>query len=356
MLFAPLAAIMALRQPRHPVGWLLGAGALSIAASQFAQAYGVCALLVCSGRLPFGGLGVWIGNTTWPVVWAPLLLLLLVFPTGTFPSRSGRYLAWASVLFMLLEVTVAAVMPGPMPLSNTIFTSFENPTGIPWFPRDALMQFLLGPAFGIQLLLFLGVVVVMIRRFWRSAGIERQQLKWLMYAAAMFLVAEVIASTGALGGWSQLLANITSLGVPLAITIAIVRHRLLDIDVVIKRTLVYGFLSVLLLMAYWLGVVLLQRVLRPFTTGSDLTLVGSTMAVVALFQPLRRWVQMRVDRHFYRHHYDAERTLQALTARLRDEVDLDTVSLELMHAVQQTIHPAQVSVWLRPTSQHEQAR
>ncbi len=348
--FAPLAAVICIRRPTNRVGWLLGLGALCIAGSQCAQAYAVCALLVYPGRLPLGEVAVWIGNTTWPLVWAPLLLLLLVFPTGTLQSPRWRKLAWAVVLFAAVQQVVAAVVPGPMPLSGTVNTSFDNPTGLSLLSRDVVLHALLGPAFGVQLALLLATVVGMLLRFWRSTGVEQLQLKWLLFAATIFLAAEVLTTVGVFGDWGQVVSNVAAVGIPLAITTAIVRYRLFDIDVVINRALVYGVVSVVLLVAYWLGVILLQRALRPFTSSSELALIGSTVGIVALFQPVRREVQIRVDRRFYRHRYDAVRAVDAFTARLRHEMDLDTLSTELMNVIEDTVRPARLSVWLRPSA------
>ena len=187
-------------------------------------------------------------------------------------------------------------------------------------------------------------------RFRRSRGVERAQLKWLTYTAVitfgLLLIPFLVPP-----GWIKTLAAATSVfGVgllPVAIGIAITRYRLYDIDVLIRRTLIYAVLSAVLLATYVGGVGLLQTVLAPLTAGSGVAVAISTLAVVALFQPVRRRIQNAVDRRFYRATYDAERTLDSFAGRLRDEVDLESVRADLLHAVRETVQPAYASVWLR---------
>jgi hypothetical protein len=194
-------------------------------------------------------------------------------------------------------------------------------------------------------------------RFRSARGVERQQLKWFLYAAA----AVPILAPFSFGfiSWAPGLPSFLSLfiegvlwgltvsGVPIAIGIAVLRYRLYEIDVIIRRTLVYGVLTIGLGLIYWGTVVLLQQLLRPLTQGSDLAIVGSTLLVAAVFQPLRRRIQSGVDQRFYRQNYDAAHTLEHFSARLRDEVDLEALSAELLGVVRRTIQPQHVSLWLR---------
>jgi hypothetical protein len=147
---------------------------------------------------------------------------------------------------------------------------------------------------------------------------------------------------------SVTIVTLAFLLVPISITLAVLRYRLWDVDLLIKRTLVYGVLTVFLGACYWLSVVVLQQVLRPLTQGSDLAIVGSTLAIAALFQPLRYRIQHGVDRRFYRQRYEASRTLEAFSARLRSEVDLDSLGAELLAVVGRTMEPKRVSLWLKP--------
>ncbi len=187
-------------------------------------------------------------------------------------------------------------------------------------------------------------------RFRRSRGVEREQLRWLMYTAAVsvgLLLIGFLTPPGPAAAVAQV-ASLAGIGLlPIAIGIAITRYRLYDIDVLIRRTLIYAVLSAVLLATYVAGVALLQTILAPLTAGSGVAVAISTLAVVALFQPVRTRIQATVDRRFYRAKYDAERTLDAFAARLRDEVDLAALRGELLGAVNDTVQPAHASVWLR---------
>jgi hypothetical protein len=178
---------------------------------------------------------------------------------------------------------------------------------------------------------------------------------WCLSALATIFVARVVARQ--IGGDSSPLVVIlgvglmlAAMGVPVALGLAIFKYHLYDIDVLINRTLVYGVLTALLGLIYWAAVVVFQQLLSPLTQGSDLAVVGSTLAVAALFHTARRRTQAGVDRRFYRRRYDAQQTLEAFSGRLRQEVQLDSLRRELLAVVQHTMQPAQVSLWLRPTS------
>jgi hypothetical protein len=184
-------------------------------------------------------------------------------------------------------------------------------------------------------------------RFRRSRGIERQQLKWLVYAASFLPLASVNSIVPVLGSWSLLVLWGVVYTVPVAMGIAILRYRLYEIDLIIRRTVVYAAVTAVLALVYWGSVVILQQVLRPFTQGSDLSIVGSTLAVAALFLPLRQRIQTTVDRRFYRQRYDAARTLEAFSGRLREQLDLDALGTELLAVVDMTLQPQRRSLWLR---------
>jgi hypothetical protein len=185
-------------------------------------------------------------------------------------------------------------------------------------------------------------------RFRRSRGIERLQLKWLAYAGSLLPVVAVVNSgIPIFGSWGLLAAWIAIYAVPIAIGVAVMRYRLYEIDLLIRRTLIYAVLTAGLGAVYWASVVVLQQALRPFTQGSELAVVGSTLAVAALFQPARGKIQQAVDLRFYRRKYDAARTLDAFSSRLREDIDLDNLQSELLAVVNQTMQPAQTSLWLR---------
>jgi len=215
----------------------------------------------------------------------------------------------------------------------------------------------------IQLLvLLLGLVaaasVVVGRR--GARGVERQQIKWLLYAGAIFFVGPVFQITVSYvlrveGSWAlwvgNLLGVVSGLGGPIAIGVAILRYRLYEIDTLINRTLVYGALTASLALVYFGGVAITQTIFRAFTAQEQqpqLAIVVSTLVIAALFTPLRRRIQSFIDRRFYRSKYDARKTLEAFSAKLRDETDLDALNAELVGVVRETMQPAHVSLWLRP--------
>lgn len=343
---APLAGLIAVRRPSHPVGWLLGGVALLIGLSSSLQAYAQYGLLIHPRELPGDELAVWVGSWIWPLLHAPEVLLLLVFPTGALPSSRWRFVAWAGLSLPLLLALISAITPGPLHLSETQMTPSDNSTGLALVPLDLALQ-LIQVLFQVLLLALLAAVGSLVLRFRQAHGVERQQLKWLVYATSLFTATQVVQQIGVLGRWGQVATNAAGYGIPFAIPIAVVRYHVFEIDRIINRTLVYGALSAVLALVYWGGVVLLQRVLQPLTAESDLGVVAGTLAVAALFQPLRRWIQRVVDQRFYRQQYDARRTLEAFTSRLREEIDLTSLEGELIGVVNQAVHPAHASVWLR---------
>jgi hypothetical protein len=213
--------------------------------------------------------------------------------------------------------------------------------------------------FTIPLLLVAGGTAAIVR-FRRSRGDERQQLKWFAYAVAVMVVLFMLWFSLELAGVvavGALVFVVPLMGLPIAVGVAILRYRLYDIDLVINRTLVYGSLTALLAATYLGGVVLLQGTFRALTgQESQLAIVASTLLIAALFVPLRRRVQGFIDRRFYRHKYDATRTLQDFSARLREKTDLDSLDIELLAVVRETVHPEHVSLWLRPAVQPERNR
>ena len=282
-----------------------------------------------------------------------MLLILLLFPNGRLPSHRWRLVAWAVVLFHLLGMFEKVVRPT---VGDAIDRDvFRNPTGIESLAGVAeiagAVSFL-----SVPLLLLASVASVWVR--WRRAGdVEREQIKWLVYAAACGVVA--------LGGLAGLILfgedsyvaffffslgfAAIFLGVPAAIGIAILKYRLYDIDLIINRTLVYGSLTATLVALYFGAVVLMQRIFVLLTgQQSTLAVVASTLLIAALFTPLRRRIQSFIDRRFYRRKYDAARTLRAFSAQLRDETDLAALSDDLVGVVRETMQPAHVSLWLRP--------
>jgi hypothetical protein len=284
-----------------------------------------------------------------PGIFLLLCFLPLYFPNGRLPSSGWRWLARSSVVLSVVVTFVAAWTPGEIKDTHVV-----NPLGVEALrPVVDLLDAVLSVT--LSVVLFASVTSLLFR-FRRAGGDERQQIKWLLYATAAlpawFLVNPLLsAAFPALSEFTVfgLVDNFLMAGIPIAIGVAILKHRLYDIDVVINRTLVYGALTAILALVYLGGVVGLQAVLRVLTgQESTLAVVASTLVIAALFSPLRRRIQSFIDRRFYRRKYDARKTLDVYSTKLRDETDLDALNSEFVGVVRETVQPAYVSMWLRP--------
>jgi hypothetical protein len=346
---ATVGAIVASRRPENPVGWLLCLSGVAVGTSSFASQYAIHALLARPGSLPAGEALAWIAAWQLPIMIGLQVSYLLLFPTGRLPSRRWRWTAWLVVAFVLAGVVLSAFSPGAYLGS---LGPIRNPLGI-----EGLTGAYKALLYAGAPLLFGAAVLSLFVRLRRAEGLERQQLKWFAYAAAMFalgIVLIVIPLAIDTPSWFVRAATavFTAAGttVPVAIGIAILRYRLYDIDRIINRTLVYGSLTALLAVVYLGGVISSQYAFRTLTgQGSQLAIVASTLAIAALFNPLRKRIQAFVDRRFYRSRYDAARTLEAFSARLRDETDLEALNDDLVGVVAETMQPAHASLWLRPS-------
>jgi hypothetical protein len=345
--YATVGARIASRHPGNPMGWLMLAFAalvlLQFASESLAERNGI------PGQLA----GAWAAGWLW-YLWLSVLLVFfpLLAPTGSLPSRRWRPVLWVAYVGLVSAVVGAAFKPGPTNAND----GPDNPVAAPdpWGPGFTILE-LVGD--GLLLTACLLAVGSLAARFRRSAGTERQQLKWFAYALVLMFTgwALFMVSNGLPDPWSTaaeqvgwiLFLSCMGLLLPAAIGIAIFRHRLYDIDLVINRTLVYAALTTTLLATYALSVLVLGRLLNPLTGDSALAVAASTLAVAALFRPARRRIQNVVDRRFYRSRYDAARTLDDFTARLRHELDLDAVSADLRSAAEQTLQPTHVTLWLR---------
>jgi hypothetical protein len=338
--FTAVGGIVALRRPANPIGWLLlGAGFVS-ALGAFGLEYGVYAIVGRPTSLPGGVFGAWLGSWTWVLFIAGILpLLLLLFPDGRLLSSRWRSVGWLASLALVTTAAFMALNPGPLQLAqyaNNPFTPLPTSLVTPLAAIGVAVMF---PVMG-------AACWSLVVRFRRSIGIEREQIKWLAFSAVPLAVAG-LASAVLPDKLGQVLFVFLLLSVPLAIGIAVTRYRLYDIDVLIRRTLIYAALSAALLATYVGGVALLQSILSPLISGSGVAVAISTLAVVALFQPLRMRIRSAVDRRFYRAKYDAEQTLDTFAGRLRDEVELDSVRAELLAAVREALQPSHASLWLR---------
>jgi hypothetical protein len=335
--FAALGALLASRRSRNPIGWLLCAAPLALALSGFADGWYVHAVYAHPGSPKPPVALLWVANWIWVLGFIPLITaLLLLFPDGRLPSR--RWWPAAALVLAAILCLFAGYAFAPGALDD--YRRVENPLGL-----GRLFLTLQDAGFPLMALSAIASAAALIWRFRRSHGVERQQLKW-MAAAAALVVAAWLANAALdefLGVQSSYFLPIVLLALPGAATVAILRYRLYDLGRIVNRTLVYLALTVTL-GAVYLGLVLLIGL----TLGtSNVAIAVSTLAVAALFRPARARIQAAVDQRFYRRRYDAQRTLDAFGARLRDEVDLDSVGAHLHAAVLETVQPAHVSVWLR---------
>ncbi|HET6662439.1 MAG TPA: hypothetical protein VFH16_21225 [Rubrobacter sp.] len=355
--FSIIGAIIASRLPANPVGWLFCAAACTIAAECLSAEYAIYALLARPDSLPLGEALAWLAFWVWIPSIGCIVLSLLLFPNGELPSSRWRWLAWLTVLLTIAGAVWVALSPGV--IGNLGFS--RNPLGIEGLPRGYMPVNTFMSA-----LVFVAAVSTLGLRLLRTRGIERQQIKWPAFVAVVAGVGSVLYDTAiseAIGlrwlEWAGYVVVVAALvSFPISIGIAIVRYRLYEIDTFINRTLVYALLTAILAAVYFGAVVLLQRVFVALTgERSTLAIVASTLLIAALFNPLRRRIQAFIDRRFYRSKYDAAKTLEAFSAKLRHETDLDALSDDLVGVVRETMQPAHVSLWLRPdtTSKGEQA-
>jgi len=355
--FPLVGALIASKHPHNPIGWIMLAdGLLWMLRDMFTyySVYGVAK----PGSVPFpvglAGVNHWL--------WVPAggllgTYLLLLFPDGKLPSRRWRSLAWLSgAVIVLLSIGVILT---PEPLEN--LGEIRNPFGlgaVPWLTTAGYVVLPLLP------LCILASALSLVMRYRRSGGEEREQIKWIAFAASVvgllymialvssFIVPSEIWFAAGLPLWLDFLeyaALLSFTTVPIAMGFAVLRHRLYDINILINRTLVYGSLTAALVTLYFGGIVVLQR-LFVLLTGqqSTLAVVASTLLIAALFNPLRRRIQSFIDRRFYRAKYDARKTLEVFSSKLRDETDLEALSGDLVGVVRETMQPAHVSLWLRP--------
>ena len=359
--FPIVGALVASRRPENPIGWIcLASGLLFmlLAVTDNYSIYGV-------GRpdsVPFPVAVGTIGNQ-W--LWVPTvgllgIYLILLFPDGKLPSKRWRPLAWFSgVMIVVLSIT-EGLAPGPLENQGGV----RNPFGLEALPWLVTVSYIILPLLPLCLL---ASAVSMVLRFRRSRGEERQQIKWFTFVASIaglmyfiVIIGQVVIALGSGNRlsqtplWVELLVSLATLGfagVPIAIGLSVLKYRLYDIDVVINLTLVYGSLTAMLVAVYFGGVATTQTILRALTGQTDqpqLAIVISTLVIAALFNPLRRRIQSFIDRRFYRSKYDARKTLEAFSLRLRDETDLEALNNDLANVIRETMQPAHVSLWLRP--------
>jgi hypothetical protein len=353
---ATVGAIVASRRPENAVGWLLCLSGVAVSMSSFTSQYAIHALLAQPGSLPAGEALAWIAAWLLPIMIGLQVFYLLLFPTGRLPGRRWRWLAWMTVAFVVVGVLTSAFSVGAHLGS---LGPIRNPLGVEGF--TIVWETVL---YTVSPLLFAAAALSLFMRLRRAVGVERQQLKWFAYAAAgnaigiVFISITIAIDTPRWFEWAaQAIFIAVSPALAISIGIAILRYRLYDIDVIINRTLVYGTLTATLAAIYFSSVVLLQTAFRALTgEGSQLIVVASTLAIATLFNPLRHRIQDGIDRRFYRSKYDAAKTLETFSARLRDETDLDTLNDDLIYVIRETMQPEHVSLWLRETEKETNDR
>jgi hypothetical protein len=368
LIFPLVGALIASRRPRNAIGWILLADGLLwmfLGVTDYYGLYGVAR----PGSVPFPVGVAGVNNFMWvPAVGLMGTYVFLLFPDGRLPSGRWRPLAWLSGVVILLVSILVGLTPGPLQNLGGVQNPFRL-EGYPWVETTAYLVLPLLP------LCMVASVLSLVLRYRRSRGEQRQQIKWIAFAASvvgfLYLIAMVFAFVFPSGGWFQAgsplwldllgyaaLCSFTL--VPIAVGFAVLRYRLYEIDIIINRTLVYGSLTISLALVYVGLVVSLQYLFRALTGGdSQLVIVASTLVIAALFNPLRHRTQTFIDRRFYRRKYDATKTLEEFGARLRDETDLDSLREDLVGVVRETVRPAQVSLWLRSfgrTGTNEESR
>jgi hypothetical protein len=353
VLYGTLGALIASRRPQNLIGWIFCSVAVLLGLVSAAYGYADYALYARDNHLPGAVFAAWLTNWI-PIVavYASTCFLFLLFPDGRPASPRWRPIVWAVAAVAVVATLAPMFESGALVSFPTVRNplDFGEPLGKVASVANDVTDFAAIPV-------FLVCLASMIARLRRAQGRERLQLKWVTYTAtltatsfaASFLAGLIAAWRGIVADVFFLLGVIGFASIPVAAGIAILRYRLYDIDLLINRTLVYGTLTATLALVYLGGVVSLQRVFVLLTgQGSQLAIVASTLAIAALFNPLRRRVQAFVDRRFFRRKYDAAKTLAQFSSKLRDETDLDALSDELVAVVRETLQPAHVSLWLRP--------
>jgi hypothetical protein len=378
--FPTVGALIASRLPANPIGWIFCCMGLLYGVERFTEAYADYALLE-NFAFPGGEYVAWFSSCVWFAVLTLGVFLILLFPDGRLPSRRWRIVAWAALFGAALAVLGTAFMPESLIVTHAYV---ENPFGVIGVIGGGLTTYdLFGASrfLGMTLLLTSSLTVLfsLILRLHHTRGIERQQIKWFLFAAVpltvllglleldllilnlsydFYLRFDFLFNNGTsiFPSWQtfkvvRFVAVFSLLFTPVFTYISILKYRLYDIDVAINRTLVYGTLTATLAAVYFGGVAIIQALFRTLTGQEQLpqlVVVASTLVIAALFNPLRRRIQRFIDRRFYRRKYDARKTLESFSAQLRDETDLNALSNDLVGVVRETMQPAYVSLWLRP--------
>ncbi len=352
--FGLVGALISWRRPGNALGLIMAAVGLLAAWGPLADTYADVAYDAGQGSDLLFFVSAWVSLWYWyPLLGLILIFTPLLFPDGRPPSPRWRPVVWLAGLDVAL-ITFLAAFRERFRFSGV---SMVNVVGIPGVenPEQSRLGSVL---FGLLFVVLLAALVSVVVRYRRSGGVERHQIKWLMFVTVLAVLQIFSEEVFGISENSDILFAVMVALFPVAVAVAILRYRLYDIDVVINRTLVYGSLTATLVGTYFVGIVVLQRLFVALTgEESTLAVVASTLVIAALFNPLRRRIQSFIDRRFYRRKYDARKTLERFSARLRDETDLEALNEDLVVVVDETMQPAHVSLWLRPdtTSKKDEA-
>jgi hypothetical protein len=350
--FMVVGAVIVAHRPGNAVGWIFSAVGLLAATGWLAFEYAAYAYIIRPGSVPGAIWAAWYQQQWWILMYTLVFIATpLLFPTGRLPSTRWRPVAVVAAVTAMAAALLSALQP-TIQLTDLNYW-VDNPIGLAWVP-DPDTSAVGGILGGLFIGCIVAAIISLVLRFRRARGVERQQLKWFTYAGVLLIltipVAEFLPASIAAAFGGLIVAF-----VPVAAGIAILRFRLYDIDRLINRTLVYGTLTALLGGVYAVAVLVLGQLFGGVSRDPpSWAVAGATLAVAALFQPARRRIQAVVDRRFNRQRYDAARTVEVFTARLREEIDLAALSEELLAVVDQTMEPTQATLWLRPSTERMQ--
>jgi MFS family permease len=363
--FAVVGALLIARRPANAVGWIMASTGLMVSVFNLGSAYATYVMATRGRPDALAVFGAWAGNCYWFVMLSLALIYLpMLFPDGRLISR--RWLPFALIGGIgAFGVALLGALADPLVVPYDSNYKIDNPIGMEGLASPSNL-----PVFVVFEILFAigvgGAAASVIVRLRRSRGVERRQLEWFAYVTALFFggamltgVVSDVSGVGWLGSISFILSVVGLVCLPIAVGIAVLKYRLYDIDIIINRTLVYGSLTLMLLLVYFGGVTTTQALFRTLTGQQQqpqLAVVVSTLAIAALFNPLRHRIQSFIDRRFFRSKYDARKTLESFSARLRDETDLEALDAELVSVVRETMQPEHVSLWLLTGASRNGAR
>jgi hypothetical protein len=344
MSFPLVGAVIATHRPRNPLGWMFLIIGLSEGLISFGYQYATYVFRTAAGTAPGGELAAWVSQSAWaPALGLTLCYVPLLFPDGRLPSPRWRPVAWLSAIPIIVITVLTGLVAWPWRGPALL-----DPDGIP--QDTSAVEVVFFPAYILMLGCGLACLTALLLRFRRARVVDRQQLKWLLFASAVTIAILLVVQPGTSSQWElgMLLALPFFPAIPVAAGVAILRYRLYEIDRIINRTLVYGLLTAILGLGYAVGSLLFVLVAGTGADPPSWLVAAGTLAAAAVFRPVRRRIQAVVDRRFNRRRYHAAKTIEAFSTRLRDEIDLDTLSAELLGVVDQTMEPTQASLWLRP--------